>query len=61
MTKLILTRHGQSVWNLEKKFTGWVDVDLSPKGVEEANGAIDKLKHFHLLISRAAYLCWVVK
>ena len=29
MTKLILTRHGQSVWNAENKFTGWVDVDLS--------------------------------
>ena len=36
MTKLILTRHGQSVWNAENKFTGWVDVDLSYKGVQEA-------------------------
>ena len=33
MTKLILTRHGQSVWNAENRFTGWVDVDLSDKGV----------------------------
>ena len=32
MTKLILTRHGQSVWNAENRFTGWVDVDLSDKG-----------------------------
>ena len=36
MTKLILTRHGQSVWNAENRFTGWVDVDLSDKGVKEA-------------------------
>ena len=36
MTKLIITRHGQSVWNAENKFTGWVDVDLSDKGVLEA-------------------------
>ena len=36
MTKLILTRHGQSVWNAENRFTGWVDVDLSDKGVQEA-------------------------
>ena len=36
MTKLILTRHGQSVWNAENRFTGWVDVDLSDKGVLEA-------------------------
>ena len=36
MCHLILVRHGQSVWNLENRFTGWVDVDLSPKGKEEA-------------------------
>ena len=36
MTKLILIRHGQSVWNAENRFTGWVDVDLSDKGVQEA-------------------------
>ena len=33
---LVLVRHGQSQWNLENRFTGWVDVDLSTKGVEEA-------------------------
>jgi len=47
MSKLVIIRHGQSEWNLQNLFTGWVDVDLSPKGVEEANGAIDKLKDFH--------------
>ena len=39
MTKLILTRHGQSVWNAENKFTGWKDVDLTKKGEEEAKQA----------------------
>ena len=39
MSILILIRHGQSKWNLEKKFTGWVDVDLSDKGKSEAEKA----------------------
>jgi len=39
MSHLILIRHGQSVWNLENKFTGWVDVKLSSKGKEEATKA----------------------
>jgi len=37
MFKLVLLRHGQSVWNLENRFTGWKDVDLTDKGVREAN------------------------
>jgi len=36
---LVLVRHGQSTWNLENRFTGWTDVDLSPQGVEEARAA----------------------
>ena len=36
MTDLILVRHGQSKWNLEKRFTGWVDVDLTKEGKLEA-------------------------
>ena len=36
MSHLILIRHGQSEWNLENRFTGWVDVDLAPKGKLEA-------------------------
>ena len=36
MTRLVLTRHGQSQWNLENRFTGWVDVDLTDQGVAEA-------------------------
>ena len=39
MIKLVLLRHGESVWNKENRFTGWVDVDLSEKGVEEAKKA----------------------
>ena len=39
MSFLILVRHGQSIWNLEKRFTGWVDVDLTEKGESEAKKA----------------------
>ena len=39
MPKLILVRHGQSQWNLENRFTGWWDVDLTAKGEEEARAA----------------------
>ncbi|MGZ3885187.1 MAG: 2,3-bisphosphoglycerate-dependent phosphoglycerate mutase [Bacteroidia bacterium] len=46
MSTLIIFRHGQSVWNLENKFTGWVDVDLSPKGIEEARSAGVKLNGY---------------
>lgn len=42
--KLILVRHGQSQWNLENRFTGWVDVELSPLGLEEARKAGQRLK-----------------
>jgi len=44
MPKLILVRHGQSLWNLEDRFTGWVDVPLTAKGEEEARAAGLKLK-----------------
>ncbi len=46
MSTLIIFRHGQSVWNLENKFTGWVDVELSPKGIQEAIAAGQKLKGY---------------
>ena len=43
---LIFVRHGQSIWNLENKFTGWVDVELSERGVREAeDAAITLLSH----------------
>src|SRR5512147_2239237 len=44
MPELILLRHGQSQWNLENRFTGWVDVPLSPKGEDEARAAGEKLR-----------------
>ena len=44
MIKLVLVRHGQSVWNLENRFTGWTDVELSEKGVNEAINAGKLLK-----------------
>lgn len=44
MAKLILLRHGQSTWNLENKFTGWIDVPLTPQGEEEARRAGEHLK-----------------
>ena len=43
MAKLILLRHGQSTWNLENRFTGWVDVDLTPQGETEAEEAGKKI------------------
>ncbi len=46
MSKLVIVRHGQSQWNLENRFTGWVDVDLSPKGIEEAEKASELLKGY---------------
>ncbi len=39
MIKLVLVRHGQSIWNLENKFTGWTDVSLSENGIKEAKDA----------------------
>ncbi|HUD34905.1 MAG TPA: 2,3-diphosphoglycerate-dependent phosphoglycerate mutase [Variovorax sp.] len=44
MHKLVLIRHGESTWNLENRFTGWTDVDLTPTGVEQAKQAGRLLK-----------------
>jgi 2,3-bisphosphoglycerate-dependent phosphoglycerate mutase len=46
MPQLVLLRHGESQWNLENRFTGWIDVPLSPKGEEEARNAGRKLLGF---------------
>jgi len=46
MAQLILIRHGESQWNLENRFTGWVDVELTPKGIHEAKEAGDKLRAY---------------
>ena len=48
MSKLIAIRHGQSTWNAENRFTGWVDVDLSEKGVREAEKSGKLLQELNL-------------
>jgi len=68
MHKLVLLRHGQSVWNEENRFTGWVDVPLSPRGLEEAKRAGQLLKAqgfefdvaFTSLLQRAIKTLWIV-
>ena len=63
MTKLILIRHGQSVWNAENRFTGWVDVDLSDKGVQEAekSGQIIRDLNIKIDISYTSFLKRAIK
>ena len=51
MSILILVRHGQSIWNLEKKFTGWVDVDLTEQGKLEAQNAGILIKDMNIEIN----------
>lgn len=50
MSYLILVRHGQSIWNLEKRFTGWVDVDLTENGKQEAKKAGELIKKSNIKI-----------
>jgi 2,3-bisphosphoglycerate-dependent phosphoglycerate mutase len=47
MVMLVLVRHGESQWNLENRFTGWIDIDLTEKGREEARLAGEKLRSYH--------------
>ncbi|MBK7029158.1 MAG: 2,3-diphosphoglycerate-dependent phosphoglycerate mutase [Bacteroidales bacterium] len=58
MKKLVLVRHGESVWNKENRFTGWTDVDLSERGVNEAHEAGKVLKEngFDFGITYTSYL-----
>lgn len=53
MSKLILTRHGQSVWNAENRFTGWVDVDLSGIGILEAEKSGQLIKNLKINIDKS--------
>ena len=46
MARLIIVRHGESVWNMENRFTGWIDVDLSQKGIAEAQKAGELLRDY---------------
>ncbi len=58
MIKLVLVRHGQSIWNLENRFTGWTDVELSKKGIEEAKnaGLLLKEKGYTFDVAYTSYL-----
>ena len=58
MTTLVLVRHGQSMWNLENRFTGWADVDLSERGIDEAREAGNTLKEhdFTFDVAMTSYL-----
>ncbi len=56
MPQLILVRHGESQWNLENRFTGWVDVPLSPKGEKEARRAGLRLKDYRIDIAYTSVL-----
>jgi 2,3-bisphosphoglycerate-dependent phosphoglycerate mutase len=68
MKTLVLLRHGESAWNLENRFTGWTDVDLSPKGIQEAHEAARLLREggytfdlcFTSLLKRAIRTLWIV-
>ncbi|MCQ9204756.1 MAG: 2,3-diphosphoglycerate-dependent phosphoglycerate mutase [Omnitrophica bacterium] len=68
MIKLVLLRHGESVWNLENKFTGWTDVGLSEKGIKEAHESAQWLKKddftfdiaYTSLLKRAISTLWIV-
>lgn len=68
MIKLVLLRHGQSTWNLENRFTGWTDVDLSPQGIEEAQESARLLAAdgytfdvaYTSLLKRAIRTLWIV-
>lgn len=61
--RLILCRHGESVWNRENRFTGWTDVDLSPAGEEEARRAGRQLRHAGLVpeVAHASVLMRAVR
>jgi 2,3-bisphosphoglycerate-dependent phosphoglycerate mutase len=56
MPKLVLIRHGESIWNLENRFTGWIDVPLSPRGQEEAKAAAEKIKHLSFAVAYTSVL-----
>jgi 2,3-bisphosphoglycerate-dependent phosphoglycerate mutase len=68
MYKIVLLRHGESVWNKENLFTGWTDVDLSEKGVEEAHESAKLLSEggytfdvaFTSVLKRAIRTLWIV-
>src|SRR5437016_14604893 len=56
MGKLILLRHGQSTWNLENRFTGWIDVPLTPQGEMEAEEAGRLLREYKIDVAYTSVL-----
>ncbi|WP_457625012.1 2,3-bisphosphoglycerate-dependent phosphoglycerate mutase [Persephonella sp.] len=56
MPKLVLVRHGQSIWNLQNRFTGWIDVPLTEKGKEEAYRAGELLKDIRFDVAYTSML-----
>ncbi|MBK7212330.1 MAG: 2,3-diphosphoglycerate-dependent phosphoglycerate mutase [Bacteroidales bacterium] len=63
MKKLVLVRHGESVWNKENRFTGWTDVDLSERGINEAHEAGKVLREngFNFGVAYTSYLKRAIK
>lgn len=63
MKRIVLVRHGESQWNKENRFTGWTNVDLSEKGIEEANdaGVTMKDRGFNFQVAYTSYLKRAVK
>lgn len=63
MRKIVLLRHGESAWNKENRFTGWTDVDLTEKGIAEAEKAGETLKEYGFNFDKAytSYLKRAVK
>ncbi len=56
MSKLVLIRHGQSLWNLENRFTGWIDVPLTEAGRQEARSAAQKIAHIEFDVAYTSAL-----
>src|SRR5437879_1930844 len=56
MAKLILIRHGQSLWNLQNRFTGWIDVPLTELGYAEARKAADRLRGIQIDVAYTSAL-----
>ncbi|MFZ5720635.1 MAG: 2,3-bisphosphoglycerate-dependent phosphoglycerate mutase, partial [Pseudomonadota bacterium] len=68
MPRLVLLRHGQSLWNAANRFTGWADVDLTPEGEAQAEAAgrllrakgLDVETAFTSVLTRAIRTMWIV-
>ena len=65
---LVLVRHGQSQWNLENRFTGWIDVPLTEQGISEAHSAGEQIREAGIefdaawtsVLKRAIHTLWII-